>query len=335
MEVTGNAFQAYDLLSPHAEKVLLANPIELKRLGSGRHTDRVDAARLAKMLALGTLPTIWVPPLEVREVRILLRYRERLKSTRARFLNQIRAALRRNGYDLPARANPKLHLTQEQLEVLPPAEKALILSACRQADALNDEIASIDGEIARRLQGTAEVELLLTMTGFGPIAAAAIWAYIGDPRRFQSPKQVARYAGLDPSVYQSGDLSYHGRVSKNGNGMLRTYLIEAALTLARFDTGPLGAFWRRKSQQIGHKRATVALARKMLIVAWRMMLTGEPYRAANAKTVRNKRWHLNRVAQCKTDWDEVATRVLATRRLLLSKGETDSSLAAQRTPVPA
>lgn len=97
MEVTGNAFQAYDLLSPHAEKVLLANPIELKRLGSGRHTDRVDAARLAKMLALGTLPTIWVPPLEVREVRILLRYRERLKSTRARFLNQIRAALRRNG----------------------------------------------------------------------------------------------------------------------------------------------------------------------------------------------------------------------------------------------
>ncbi|MBY6273292.1 MAG: hypothetical protein CW346_13915 [Bacillaceae bacterium] len=66
-----------------------------------------------------------------------------------------------------------------------------------------------------------------------------------------------------------------------------------------------------------------------------MMLTGEPYRAANAKTVRNKRWHLNCMAQCKTEWDEVATRVLATSRLLLSKGETDSGLVAQRTPVPA
>lgn len=52
-EVTGNAFQVYDLLAPHAGQLVAANPVELKRLGSGRHTDRVDAERLAKMLALG------------------------------------------------------------------------------------------------------------------------------------------------------------------------------------------------------------------------------------------------------------------------------------------
>lgn len=108
---------------------------------------------------------------------------------------------------------------------------------------------SIDAEIANRLQGVPEAQLLLTMTGLGPIAAAAVWAYIGDPRRFKSPKQVARYAGLDPSVHQSGESAYHGRISKNGNGLLRTYMIEAALTLARFDNGHLGAFWRRKSRQ--------------------------------------------------------------------------------------
>lgn len=309
MEVTGNAFQVYDRLSSHAAKVLLANPVELKRLGSGRHTDRADAARLAKMLALGTLPAVWVPPRDIREVRILLRYRERLKSTRVRFLNQIRAALHRNGVDLPPRANPKLHLTLEQLRALPEAERILILSAWRQADALNDEIASIDAEIANRLQGVPEAQLLLTMTGLGPIAAAAVWAYIGDPRRFKSPKQVARYAGLDPSVHQSGESAYHGRISKNGNGLLRTYMIEAALTLARFDNGHLGAFWRRKSRQVGHNRAIVALARKMLIVAWKMMLTGAPYRAANAKTIRNKRWYLNRIARQTTNWNQIAAHV--------------------------
>lgn len=53
LEVAGNAFEVHDLLSPHVGRVLLANPVELKRLGSGRHTDRVDAERLAKMLALG------------------------------------------------------------------------------------------------------------------------------------------------------------------------------------------------------------------------------------------------------------------------------------------
>jgi len=335
IEVTGNVFQVYDLLSPHAAKVLLANPIELKRLGSGRHTDRVDAARLAKMLALGTLPTVWVPPEEIREVRTLLRYRERLKSTRVRFLNQIRAALRRHGCDLPPRTNPKLHVTQEQLQALPEAERILILSACRQTDLLNDEICCIDGEIARRLRRVPEAELLLTMTGLGPITAAAVWAFIGDPRRFTSSKQVARYAGLDPSVYQSGDSAHHGRISKNGNSLLRTYMIEAALVLARFDHGALGAFWRRKCRQIGHKRATVALARKMLIVAWRIMLTGEAYRAANPKTVRNKRWHLNRICQRNTDWDQVAACVLEPKGLGPDADETTNMLTSRRTPVPA
>ena len=62
LEVTGSAFEVHDVLSPHVARLLLANPVDLKRLGSGRHTDRVDAARLAKMLAVGTIPTVWVPP---------------------------------------------------------------------------------------------------------------------------------------------------------------------------------------------------------------------------------------------------------------------------------
>src|SRR5690606_41285209 len=167
----------------------------------------------------------------------LVLFPDRREPSRVRLLSQIREALHRNGVDLPPRASPKLHLTLEQLRALPEAERILILSDWRQADALNDVMASIDAEIANRLQGVPEAQLLLTMTGLGPIAAAAVWAYIGDPRRFKSPKQVARYAGLDPSVHQSGESAYHGRISKNGNGLLRTYMIEAALTLARFDNG--------------------------------------------------------------------------------------------------
>ena len=78
VEVTGNAFELYDALSPHCARMVLANPSALKRFGSGQHTDRVDATRLAKMMAMNTVPPVRVPPQEVREVRRLLQYRFKL-----------------------------------------------------------------------------------------------------------------------------------------------------------------------------------------------------------------------------------------------------------------
>ena len=101
LEVTGSAFEVHDGLSAHVDRVLLANPIDLKRFGSGRHTDRVDAARLAKMLAVGTIPTVWVPPQPMREVRRLVYYRARLASNRRRAINQAKNVLRRHGHVLP------------------------------------------------------------------------------------------------------------------------------------------------------------------------------------------------------------------------------------------
>jgi hypothetical protein len=95
LEVTGSAFEVYDILAPHAAQVLVSNPVAMRRLGSGRHTDREDAVRLAQMLALGTLPAVWVPPHPVRGVRRLLAVRERLGSYRRALTNQARAVLSR------------------------------------------------------------------------------------------------------------------------------------------------------------------------------------------------------------------------------------------------
>src|SRR5690606_1575521 len=107
------------------------------------------------------------------------------------------------------------------------------------------------------------------------------------------------------SDLQSGETYFHGKISKNGNPLLRTYLIEAAHILARFDVGPLGQFYHRKCRQLGHKRAVVALARKLLIVAWRMLLTGEPYRHQRPKTVQNKRYQLRSLRSQQRNWEDV------------------------------
>ena len=114
------------------------------------------------------------------------------------------------------------------------------------------------------------------------------------------PKQLTRYAGLDPSVLQSGEEHYQGRISKNGNSLLRTVLVEAAHTVALHDTGSLRQFYLRKAKQIGHMKAIVALARKLLIVAWRMLLTGETYRAAKPHLVTRKHRHLQKLSTARS-----------------------------------
>lgn len=287
IEVTGNAFEVHDWLSPHVEQVLLANPNELKRLGSRRHTDRVDAERLAKMLALGTLPTVWVPPVVIREMRALLRHRGALVSDRTRCINRARAVLRRHGYPLAGHSDVRRYLAENDLH-LPEGERFILASLLRQLDAVEAELRAMDAEIARRAQEVPEVRLLLSVTGMGLVGAATVWAVIGDPARFRSPKGVTRYGGLDPSVYQSGQRSSQGHISKNGSPMLRRTLIQVAYQVARRDTGPLGAFFARKQKQLGTKRAAVALARKVLVVAWRMLRTNELYRGVEPARYQRK-----------------------------------------------
>lgn len=296
LEVTGSAFEAYDRLSPHVDQVLLANAREMKRLGSKRHTDRVDAARLAKALALDLLPTVWVPPLPMREVRRLLHYRERLERGRRRFINQAKRVFLRHGILLSDHADVHHAAASQDLSTIPLGDRMRLASTLRQTAALEAEILVIEREIAARVHTIPEVRQLLTITSVGMLTAAAIWAGLGDPHRFADPKQVARYAGLDPSFVQSGEELRRGRISKNGNTLLRTLLVEVALGLGRRDEGALGQFYRRKKAQIGHKKAVVALARKILVVAWRMLLTGEVYRTSKPRQVTRKHRLVDRLA---------------------------------------
>lgn len=88
---------------------------------------------------------------------------------------------------------------------------------------------------------------------------------------------MVRYAGLDPSVTQSGDRSYRGYIRKNGSRLLRRTLVEAAHSIARHDHGVLGALYRRKVGELGRTKAVIALARKLRIAAWRILVMREPY----------------------------------------------------------
>jgi len=83
---------------------------------------------------------------------------------------------------------------------LPASDRVILLSTCRRLTALEAEIDGIEGEIAYGVADVPAVQVLLTITGVGLIGATATWAIVGDSHRFPRAKQVARNAGLDPSI---------------------------------------------------------------------------------------------------------------------------------------
>lgn len=311
-EVTANAFEIHDLLSTHAGKVLVVKPSAVKERGSGRKTDRADTERLVTGLAQGTLPVVWVPPEESRVLRRLLRLRQRTDSRRKAVGNHLRALLRRHFIAVPAGKDVAVWLQNHPgtLELLSADDRVLLGSLLRQYRVLQEEVEALTAEVAARVQDHPIVQCLLTIPGVSLITAATIYAYLGDPRRFRGPKQVKRYAGLDPSVYQSGQRNRRGRTSKHGCTALRAALIEAAQTTVRWDDGPLGMAYRRLRQKKGHSVSVVAVAGRLLVTAWRMMLTGEPYRGERPlATQRKLRMVRRRAAQARDGKEIIATEL--------------------------
>lgn len=269
IEATGNAFTVYDRLIDRAGQVVVAHPAALKRLGSGRHTDRVDAERLAQMLALGTIPAVWVPPAEIRAIRALIRQAEACQHAATAWTNRARSVLIRQGYAVPRTVAVPDWLTDHAAE-LDATTQILLTSALTMAAEARAEAERLQGEVLRRLQDRPEMAWLWSLAGLGAWTAAVVWAWIGDPQRFRSARHVTRYAGLDPSVHQSGEADWRGHISHQGPAELRHALVEAAWFALRSPASPVRAFYDRVVGRLGKRRAIVAVARKLLIAAWRI-----------------------------------------------------------------
>lgn len=170
---------------------------------------------------------------------------------------------------------------------LPPIARGEVDTLLRLLDALQVEQAALRAEVDRAAFASTEVKLLMTLPGIDATIAHAIMAAIGDIGRFRSPDKLAAYFGLVPSVHQSAEHAYHGRITKQGNSNVRWLLIQAAQIAGRH-SGPLGhqfaALARRKNRHV----AVVAIARKLAILVWHVLTRGAPYRYALPRTIETK-----------------------------------------------
>ncbi|WP_366462043.1 IS110 family transposase [Hyphomonas sp. BRH_c22] len=292
IEATGNCMAVSRVLSPHVNRVVIANPLQVKAIAHAHvKTDKIDAATLASLHAAGYLPEIWTPDAATERMRRLVARRYQIVRHGTRIKNEVHAILHQ--HLIPKCPHADLFnkrgrdwLTRQRL---PEDERAAIARHVRELDRLAEDLAILDRDIAQHATDDEAIQRLLTITGVNLTVAAGLMAAIGRIDRFNSPQKLVSYFGLNPRVRQSGlGPAHHGRISKAGRSHARAMLVEAAWAAAKAP-GPLRAFFIRIRARRGHQIAAVAVARKLATLCWHMLKKGEDYRWARPSLVAHKR----------------------------------------------
>jgi transposase len=279
LEVTGNAWEIARLIEPHVAQVLVVSPSDTGIRQARAKTDRLDARTLARLLAAGSLDAVWMPDRETWVMRRRLSRRGQLVHARTRAKNEIHAVLMRQLVGRPPVSDLFGVKGREWLAGLELAfeERETVDGAMRQIEFLDAEIAEVERLIASDALSSAEIKRLMSVPGVNVIVAASFLAAIGDIHRFQNPRKLVGYLGLDPRVRQPGPgPATHGHISKQGSVRARHALVEACWSAVR-QPGPLHAFYERIRARRGHSVAIVAAARKLACLFWCLLTRGEDY----------------------------------------------------------
>lgn len=291
IEATVNTFAIARLVEEHVAEVVISNPVRTRAIAEAKvKTDKVDARVLAELLAADYLPGIWRPDEELQALRRLVARRSGIVRERTRLKNQVQAILHRNllprcpAADLFGKKG-RAWLAEQPL---PPDEEIAVASALRRLDVAGEELELVERELAKVGVASTEVKRLLTIPGVDRTVALSLIAAIGDIARFADTRRLVSYLGLDPRVRQSGNQpARHGRISKQGRAQARGMLVEAAWACAK-TPGPLRAFFLRVRARRGEQVAAVATARKLAVLCWHLLASGEDYAYARPSLVAQK-----------------------------------------------
>lgn len=268
IEATGSMRWFLRLMEELGVTCRVGDPAKVRQTETRRQKhDRRDAALLLQLLTEDRFPAIWMPPAELCELRELVRHRDQWVRLRTRVKNALQGLALAHG--LRRGAGLWTQRGQATLAALPLAPYASQRRSALQAlhDHLTTQIDALDQHVGEQTRERPQARRLMTHPGVGPVTALATEVFLGDPTRFADAKALASYVGLIPSEYSSGDRQRLGKLTKQGNPMLRCLWCEAAIHAVRRDAA-LGRFYRRKLQQKGLGKARVAVARKLGIRLW-------------------------------------------------------------------
>lgn len=273
---TGYGF-IYESLLPVSKRTVVAHPGLLRLIYQSRKkNDRADAEKLAKLLYIGEVPTVYVPSAHIRAWRELITFRRRTVQKRTRAKNGVRGLLRSLGIRPPE--SIKLLWTIQghkwlkglQLDNTMHALKRTMLVS--EIEMLNEQIRQVERELAAYAEKCPAVAQLRTIPGVGIRTAEAVVAFIDNPHRFKHSKQIGSYFGLVPRQDQSGSKNRLGHITREGSATVRHLLAEATWQATR-RSPTVRAYRDRIAREDPQRRkiAVVATAHYLIRVMWSML----------------------------------------------------------------
>jgi transposase len=260
-------------------------------LGQVSKTDRLDARGLIRLQRTGTLPTVWIPSRELRDLRDLPRTRMLLVRQRTQLKNRIHATLAKYALVIPCTdvfGKRGRETLLQKLQELPPQTAFTTMCLLNQIDALNEQITRIESRMGDLFEVTEEVSLLMTIPGVGFILAVVILTEAGDPERFGRTEQFASYSGMVPRVHESGGRRRYGPLRSDVNHYLKWAFVEAANAVCRqrtrYPNRHVSLLYDRVRKRRGHQKAICAVARHLAEATYWVLTKREPYREPGSST---------------------------------------------------
>jgi transposase len=299
IETTTNVWDVYDLVEPLVSYTVVAHAGGVRQIAEARvKTDKKDIERLIRLLIADIVPEVWVPPVEVRELRGMISYRNRLVKTSTMIRNRLQSLIHRHNLILPkGKLRDKAWWEGQKVSGL---EKIQIRQELAMLDELEKHKGEVDGELGRQSLGEVwgqQAMRLLQLPGFGVIVTMTVLSAIGDVSRFESAKKLVGYSGLGAGVHDSGKEHIEKRITKSGRKELRWALVEAAWRAIR-----ISPYWKEQYEKYLRRmrkpnQAIVVIARKLLVVVWHVLTKEEVDERVNEEDLAYKMlvlaWDLN------------------------------------------
>lgn len=269
------------LAETSAQRVVIAHAGKLRIIAeSTRKTDKIDARILAEFLAHDMIPEAWRPTPRVRSHRSLVRRRSKIQSRITSIKNTMRGILTRYNADrtdlftkIGREATTKLDLLEEEAWLLEDLWEDLA-QATKRLEKIDERLRRFASQATTKEREARAV--LATMPGVGAVTSDVILAELGDWERFRCADAVASFAGLDPGVRESDGHRTNLKLTKAGSPLLRWIMIQLAHRVKRTTTRWKKTF-EHLSRRIGKKKATCAIARRLLLVIYAMLRDGKAY----------------------------------------------------------
>jgi transposase len=275
IEATGYTQWFERMVAELGHELWVGDPAEIRARAVRRQkTDRRDAEHLLDLLLSKKFPRVWVPTVEERDLRQLLKHRDKLVRMQTSVRNQLHFLAMSQGLC----RKQKLWSAQGRAELealsLGPWATQRRKELLELLDSLGPRVEELNEAVKGEAEKRADCQELMKVKGVGPVTALAYVLTIGPVSRFATSRALVSYLGLNPGEHSSGGHQRLGHISKQGNQMARWLLVEAGHGAARFDPE-----LRRKYQRLKFRRggavASVALARHLAVrLYWTLRQTG-------------------------------------------------------------